>query len=113
VVAVGLYVRDVEHLRRVAESICKKHGTMCYSSGDPDDLVLFGFTWVESFYYVDPLDCTSDLKCVEEVFRMHGEVFKLARMSIYEVLVDEELLEKAIEKLLLLRTRVGEETGRV
>jgi hypothetical protein len=99
---VAEYVRDVELLRRVADGICRKHGTMCYSNGDPDDLVLFGFTWVESFYYVDPLDCASDLKCVETVFEMHSEVFRIARSGLYYVLVDEELLENAVERLLAL-----------
>jgi hypothetical protein len=92
----------VSELRSVAEGICREYKTMCFSAYDPDDLVLFSFTWVESFYHVDPAECSEDLKCVEEVFRMHGDVFKLTKMGLYEIQVDEELLRKAVERLLAL-----------
>jgi hypothetical protein len=89
-------------LRRVASEICSKYGTLCFSESDPDDLVLFGFTWVENFYYIDPLDCASNLKCIETVFEMHSTIFKLAREGKYVVNNDRVLLEGAVKKLLEL-----------
>ncbi|MFZ8783624.1 MAG: hypothetical protein ACO2OR_06550 [Desulfurococcaceae archaeon] len=89
-------------LRRVASEICSKYGTLCFSESDPDDLVLFGFTWVENFYYIDPLDCASNLKCIETVFEMHSTIFKLAREGKYVVNIDRVLLEGAVKKLLEL-----------
>ena len=95
-----VYASSVSELRSVAEGICGEYETMCFSAHDPDDLILFSFTWVEGFYYVDPVECSEDLKCIEEVFRMHSDVFKLARMGLYEIQVDEGLLRKAVERLL-------------
>jgi len=100
-----VYASSVGVLRRVAEGVCREYKVMCFSAYDPDDLVLFSFTWVEGFYYVDPVECSGDLKCIEEVFRMHGDVFKLARMGLYEIQVDEDLLRRAVERLLALKKR--------
>jgi hypothetical protein len=97
-----VYTSSVSVLRSVAEGICREYRTMCFSVHDPDDLVLFIFTWVEGFYYVDPVECSGDLKCIEEILGMHGDVFKLARMGLYEIQVDEGLLRKAVERLLAL-----------
>jgi len=93
---------SVEDLRRLASKICSKHGTLCFGEADPDDLVLFGFTWVESFYYLDPAECAQDLKCIETVFEMHLTVFNLAREGLYVVNNDEELIESTVKKLLEL-----------
>jgi len=95
-------VSSVGALRRVARSICRKYGTLCYTNSDPDDLVLFGFTWVENFYYVDPVECARDLKCIETIFEMHSTVFKLAREGVYIINNDKELIENAVKKLLKL-----------
>jgi len=93
---------DTQALRRVASDICSKYGTLCFSESDPDELVLFGFTWVENFYYIDPVECARDLKCVETIFEMHSTVLKLARENKYTVDNNGELLEKAVKKLLEL-----------
>ena len=93
---------SVEALRFTAREICSKYGALCYAETDPDDLVLFGLTWVENFYYVDPVECAQDLKCVETIFEMHSTVFKLAREGAYIVNNDKELLENAVKRLLEL-----------
>jgi hypothetical protein len=92
----------VSELRGVAGEICAKYGTMCYDDRDPDEIVLFGFTWVENFYYVDPFECSKDLKCIETVFNMHSTVLKLAVEGKYVVNNDVELLEEAVKRLLTL-----------
>ena len=93
---------SIQALRRTAREICRKYGTLCFTDMDPDDLVLFGFTWVESFYDVDPVECAKDLKCIETIFEMHSTVFKLAREGMYTINNDRELLENAVKKLLKL-----------
>jgi hypothetical protein len=92
----------VSELRGVAREICAKYGTMCYDDGDPDEIVIFGFTWVENFYYVDPVECSRDLECIETVFKMHNTVLKLALEGRYIVNNDRELLEEAVKRLLTL-----------
>jgi hypothetical protein len=59
----------VSELRGVAREICAKYGTMCYGDRDSDEIVLFGFTWVENFYYIDPVECSKDLECIETVLK--------------------------------------------
>ena len=94
---------SVRDLRLIASEICSKYGTLCFSESDPDDLVLFGFTWVENFYYVDPVECARDVKCVETVFEMHSTVFKLAREGRYALSISRDLLENAVKRLISLR----------
>jgi hypothetical protein len=65
--------------------------------------VIFAFTWVENFYYIDPLDCASNLKCIETVFEMHSTIFKLAREGRYALSVSRDLLENAVKRLISLR----------
>jgi hypothetical protein len=103
---VGEYVWDVKRLREIADSVCKKHNTMCYGSRDSDDIVLFGFTWVEGFYYVDPAECSRNLECVKGVFDMHFEVLKLVYEDKYAVYVDEELIDRAVSELLKLSSKI-------
>jgi hypothetical protein len=98
----GEYVWDVKRLREIAENICGKHNTMCYNS---DDMVLFGFVWVENFYYLDPAECSKDLECVKGVIVMHFEVLKLAYEDKYAVYVDEELIDRAVRELLKLSSK--------
>ena len=93
---------SIEMLRSIAGNICSKYGTLCFSESDYDELVLFGFTWVENFYYIDPVECARDLKCIETIFEMHSTVLKLAREGKYIVNNDIELLEKAVKRLLEL-----------
>jgi len=92
---------NIALLRQLASDICSKYGTLCFSETDPDELVLFGFTWVENFYYIDdPVECARDLKCIETIFEMHSTVLKLSREGKYIVNNDRELLEKAVKELL-------------
>jgi hypothetical protein len=95
----------VSELRGVAREICVKYGTMCYGERDPGEIVLFGFTWVENFYYVDPVECSKDLECIEAVFDMHSTVLRLAVEGKYIVNNDRELLEDAVKRLLTLNRR--------
>jgi hypothetical protein len=95
----------VSELRGIAGEICAKYGTMCYGDRDPDELVLFGFTWVENFYYVDPVECSRDLECIETVFKMHSTVLKLALEGRYIVNINRELLKEAVKRLLALSNR--------
>jgi len=96
-------VLSINELRQVASEICSRYGTLCFTSRDPDELVLFGLTWVENFYYVDPVECSRDLKCVETIFEMHSTVFKLALEGRYAVNTSRELLESAVKRVLALR----------
>jgi len=94
---------NIRLMRSLASDICSKYGTLCFSETDPDELVLFGFTWVENFYYIDdPVECARDLKCVETIFEMHSTVLKLTKEGKYFVNYDRELLEKAVKELLEL-----------
>jgi hypothetical protein len=95
----------VSELRGIAREICAEYGTMCYGDRDPDEIVLFGFTWVENFYYVDPVECSKDLECIETVFNMHSTVLRLALEGKYVVNNDRELLEEAVKRLLTLSKR--------
>ena len=96
----SVYTSDVNVLRGVASEVCSRHNTLCFADRDPDELVWFGFTWVETFYYVNPEDCASDLKCLDTLFNMHWEVFKLASRGEYMVYIDRDLLDRAVTKLL-------------
>jgi hypothetical protein len=73
---------QLQVLKSIASSICRDLGALCYDHfSDPNLLegyLLFTGTWVESFYYVDPLECVSDESCALKVLDMHGEVFPLA-----------------------------------
>ncbi len=74
-----------------------------FTSRDPDELVIFGLTWVENFYYIDPVECSRDLKCVETIFEMHSTVLKLTLENKYAVNTSREMLESTVKKLLTLR----------
>jgi len=94
---------SIDLLRCIANSICSKYGALCFFQTDPDELVVLGFTWVENFYYIDPVECARDSKCIETVFEMHYTVLKLAREGKYSVDINIELLEKAVKRLLELK----------
>ena len=93
---------SVRDLRLIASEICSKYGTLCFSESDPDDLVLFGFTWVENFYYVDPVECSRDASCVDAVLEMWGEVVSRVAEGRYTVVGDRELARRAVRGLLEL-----------
>jgi len=101
---------SVDLLRDIASIICNKYGTLCFSQSDSDDLVIFAFTWVENFYYVDPVECAGDLKCLETVFEMHNTVLKLAREDKYIVNNDIKLIERAVKRLLELSSILPQTT---
>ena len=100
-------MKSIEELRAVANEICAKYGTLCFSEEDPDKLVLFGLTWVENFYYVDPVACARNPVCVETIFEMHSTVFKLALEGKYTVTINKRLLERAVRRLLELSERLS------
>lgn len=102
---VGDYIWDVKRLREIADNVCKKHNTMCYSR-DSDDMVLFGFTWVENFYYVNPAECSRSLECVKGVIIMHFEVLKLVYEDKYAIYVDEKLIDRVVPELLKLSSKI-------
>jgi hypothetical protein len=82
--------------------VCSELGTLCYSEEDPDGLVLLGLTWVENFYYVDPVECSRDTSCVDAVLEMWGEVVSRVAEGRYTVVNDEELARRAVRRLLEL-----------
>ncbi len=98
---------DIAKLRRVASQICSEYGTLCFDEKDPDKLVLFSLTWVENFYYVDPVVCARNFECVNTIFEMHSTVFKLALEGKYAVNINKRLLRRAVKRLLELSERLG------
>jgi hypothetical protein len=82
--------------------VCSELGTLCYSEKDPDELVLLGLTWVENFYYVDPVECSRDTSCVDAVLEMWGEVVSRVAEGRYTVVNDRELARRAVRRLLEL-----------
>jgi hypothetical protein len=98
--------KQIKELKRLVDSICTEYNAMCFTDiTDPEDLektLLFIGTWVESFYYVEPMLCINDVECVEKIFDMHGEVLNLALKDEYIVNLDEKLFRKTVEKLLEL-----------
>jgi len=93
---------SVEELRALATELCSELGTLCYSEEDPDGLVLLGLTWVENFYYVDPVECYRDTSCVDTVFEMWGEVVSKVAEGRYTVVSDRDLARRAVRGLLEL-----------
>ena len=66
-------------------------------------VLLFSLTWIESFYYIDPVDCIEDTACIEKILAMHGEIYSLALENKYAIELDREKLFKTIEKLAKLQ----------
>jgi len=99
-----MYTSNVEVLREIAREMCKKYDTLCYDERDPDDIVMWGFVWVENFYHLDPTECSQDLSCLNDLFDMHSEVTKLALEGKYEICVDREMLERALASLQRLKS---------
>jgi hypothetical protein len=95
-------MKSIAELRSIASEICSKYGTLCFTDMDPDKLVLFSLTWVESFYYVDPVACSKNPECVRTIFEMHSTVYKLALENKYIVQINKRLLERAVRRLLAL-----------
>ena len=93
---------DTRRLRALAAELCSELGAPCYSEGDPDGLVLLGLTWVENFYYVDPVECSRDASCVDAVLEMWGEVVSRVAEGRYTVVGDRELARRAVRGLLEL-----------
>jgi hypothetical protein len=96
-----LYV-SVEELRALAAELCSELGALCYSEEDPDGLVLLGLTWVENFYYVDPVECSRDASCADAVLEMWSEVVSRVAEGRYTVVNDGELARRAVRRLLEL-----------
>jgi len=98
--------KQIKELKRLVDSICTEYNAMCFTDiTDPEDLekiLLFIDTWVESFYYVEPMLCINDVECVEKNFDMHGEVLNLALKDEYIINLDEQLFRRTVEKLLEL-----------
>jgi hypothetical protein len=98
----SVYTSDINTLRSIASEICSKYGALCFAESDPEDLLWFSFIWAETFYYADPEECTADLECLDTLFDMQWEIFKLAANHKYAVYISRELLEEAVTKLLKL-----------
>ena len=98
---------QVQILKELASKICRGLGVLCYENlNDPNLLesyLLFIGTWVESFYYIDPVECVSDENCTLKILNMHREVFSLAIRNRYVINIDENLFRKAVENLLKLK----------
>jgi hypothetical protein len=97
----------LQALKSIASRVCRDLGAPCYDHfNDPNllesYLLLIG-TWVESFYYIDPVECVSDEGCALKILDMHGEIFPLAIRNQYVINIDENLFRKAVENLLKLK----------
>jgi len=95
-------VYSIDEMKYIAAEVCSKYETLCFDEKDPDELVLFSFTWIENFYYVDPVDCARDLDCIETIFNMHSIVTRLVLENKYSVNIDKDLIEYAVKSLLAL-----------
>jgi len=98
-----VYVHDARVLRGIARGLCAELGVMCYEDWDSDKTVWLGFTWVESFYYVDPVACSENPACARTLLEMHLEVFRLAKEGKYSVRVDRRLIKRALRRLAELK----------
>jgi hypothetical protein len=99
-----MHVHDTRTLRDIARGLCAELGVMCYEEDDPDAAVWLGFTWVESFYHVDPIACTENPVCVKTVLEMHLEIYKLAKEGKYSVRVDRRLIKRTLRRLAELKS---------
>jgi hypothetical protein len=97
---------QVKTLEELADKICRELKVLCYNDiEDPDlleKILLFVGTWIENFYYIDPVECVKDIDCVSKILNMHGEVFSLAIRNLYIINIDEDLFRETVEKLLKL-----------
>jgi hypothetical protein len=94
-----VYIHDVRELRSIAREFCVEFETMCYEDWVPDEVVLLSYTWIENFYYVDPVKCVENYECLDTLFKMHHEVLKLALEGKYSVRVSKWHIKKALRKL--------------
>ncbi len=94
---------QVQILKGIADRICRELGTLCFSdlSGEElEKMLMYVFTWVETFYYIDPVECAKDEDCASKALEIHGAVVPLALRNQYTVDIDEELIRKTVEELL-------------
>ena len=90
-------------LKSIADRICRELGTLCFndlSCEELEKMLIFVFTWIETFYYIDPVECAKDEDCTSKTLEIHGAVVPLALRNQYTVYIDEELIRKTVEELL-------------
>jgi hypothetical protein len=91
-------------LKSIADGICRELGTLCFSDLSDDEelekMLMFAFTWIETFYYIDPVECAKDDDCSSKALEIHGAVVPLALRNQYTVHINEELIRKTVEELL-------------
>ncbi len=72
-----MFTDSIEYLKNVAREICMKEETLCIN--DDNDMLKFSISWIENFYYIDPMECIEDVYCLKKLFEIHDDVFKLSR----------------------------------
>jgi hypothetical protein len=91
-------------LKSIADGICRELGTLCFSdlSGgeELEKMLMFAFTWIETFYYTDPVECAKDYDCSSKALEIHGAAAPLALRNQYTVYINEKLIRKTVEELL-------------
>jgi hypothetical protein len=73
-------------LKSIADGICRELGTLCFSdlSGEElEKMLMFAFTWIETFYYIDPVKCAKDVDYASKALKIHGAVVPLALRNQY------------------------------
>lgn len=93
---------QVQVLKSIADRICRDLGILCFSDLNNEDLekmLMYVFTWIESFYYIDPVECAKDEDCASKALKIRGAVVPLALRNQYTVYIDEELIRKTVEGL--------------
>ncbi|MCI4435691.1 MAG: hypothetical protein JHC33_02620 [Ignisphaera sp.] len=89
-------------LKGIADRICRELGTLCFSDLSDEELekmLMYVFTWVETFYYIDPVECAKDEDCASKALEIHGAVVPLALRNQYTIYINEELIRKTVEGL--------------
>jgi len=90
-------------LKGIADRICRELETLCFSDLSDEELekmLMYVFTWIETFYYIDPVECAKDDDCASKALEIHGAVVPLALRNQYIVHINEELIRKTVEELL-------------
>jgi len=93
-----MFVDSIDILKSIADEICGSENVMCIDDNSGDMLKL-SFSWVESFYYIDPRECVEDIDCIRNIFDMHLNIFRLSIENKYMFNVEKEILINTIKKL--------------
>lgn len=100
-------VQNIEKVKQdlidIAREICSRYGVLCLEAAgetDYEKLIIFSLTWIENFFYIDPLTCGKDQACIEKIFDMHREVLEYALRGEYIVDLNKEKFLESVKRLL-------------